>query len=133
MELRNPRIGSAAIVKKGDKILLGIRGKEPEKGRWVLPGGGVREGETPEEAVKREILEETGLKVRIDKKIGVYRTKDGSREIHYYWASYISGKLKPSSDILEARFFTMEEVKSLVREGKCGSIVVDVLRDIGWV
>lgn len=129
---KNPRIGSAAVVKRDKKILLGVRGKEPEKGKWILPGGGVKEHETPEEAVKREIFEETGIEAHVEESIGVYRTEDGTREIHYYWANYVSGKIRPSSDITEARFFTLEEVKGLVEDGKCGDIVVNVLKDIGW-
>ena len=59
-----PRLGSALVVRKGDAILLGLRNKEPEKGKWVLPGGGVRPFETIRAAAHRELLEETGLEVR---------------------------------------------------------------------
>jgi ADP-ribose pyrophosphatase YjhB (NUDIX family) len=58
------RIGVAGLI-KSDRydILLGRRGKDPNRGMYVMPGGGVNDGESLEEAFRREILEETGLEV----------------------------------------------------------------------
>ena len=58
------------ITFKG-KFLLLKRNNSPVKGEWWLPGGRVRKGETLEEAVKREVLEETGLKCRSIHQVGV--------------------------------------------------------------
>ena len=64
------RLGVAAIINtindKAYNLLLGRRGKEPNKGLYVLPGGGVEDGETLEQALCREILEETGLEITPD-------------------------------------------------------------------
>ena len=59
------RIGVAGYVTKynGGEILLGRRGKDPNRGLYVLPGGGLQEGESLEAALCREIEEETGYKV----------------------------------------------------------------------
>jgi ADP-ribose pyrophosphatase YjhB (NUDIX family) len=58
------RLGVAAIVHDlGYNILLGRRGKDPNRGLFVLPGGGVEDGESLEEALKRELLEETGIEI----------------------------------------------------------------------
>lgn len=61
------RLGVAGIIRSGGKhsthILMGRRGKDPNRGLYVLPGGGVKEGETLEEAFQREVMEETGLSV----------------------------------------------------------------------
>ncbi|MCJ7632913.1 NUDIX domain-containing protein [Candidatus Bathyarchaeota archaeon] len=132
----SPRLGCAAIVKKGDKILLGIRGKEPNKGKWVLPGGGVEFLEPLSSALERELLEETGLKVKAEKIINVYELispPDEHRVIIYWWATYRSGKIRPSSDILDVKLFSKEEVKAIVEKGESTEIVSRVLKDIGWV
>ena len=55
------RDGSRAIIIQNGRILLT---HELNSGWWLLPGGGMEEGETPEECVIREVLEETGLIVR---------------------------------------------------------------------
>lgn len=52
-------VGAVALVE--DSILLVRRGRAPQAGRWSVPGGHVEPGETPEAAVLRELLEETGL------------------------------------------------------------------------
>ncbi|MGA2736190.1 MAG: NUDIX domain-containing protein, partial [Bryobacteraceae bacterium] len=61
-----PRIGSAMIVKdEANRILLGKRDKDPQRGSWVLPGGKIRAFESIAEAAARELEEETGLKVEV--------------------------------------------------------------------
>lgn len=57
------RIGVAGIVRSNFGLLLGRRGKDPNRGMFVLPGGGVQDGESLEEAFCREMLEETGLEM----------------------------------------------------------------------
>jgi ADP-ribose pyrophosphatase YjhB (NUDIX family) len=55
------------------RLLLIQRGHAPAQGRWTLPGGRVEPGETPTEAVEREVLEETGLAVRAGAAVGQVR------------------------------------------------------------
>lgn len=58
------RLGVAGIIRgDGFNLLLGRRGKNPNRGLYVLPGGGVKDGESLEEAFCREVMEETGLKI----------------------------------------------------------------------
>lgn len=131
-----PRVGCAVVIKLGDKILLGTRGKEPNRGKWVLPGGGVKFLESLHSALKREIMEETGLEIEIENVIGVYeiiKPPDEHRVIVYWWAVHRNGNIKPSSDILDARFFSKEEIRSIVQRGESTEIVSKVLKDIGWV
>ncbi len=58
-----PIIGVGAVVIDGSKVLLVRRGQEPLKGEWSLPGGALELGETLQQGVVREVLEETGLTV----------------------------------------------------------------------
>lgn len=134
-EISRLRLGTAAVIKKGEKILLGIRAKEPSKGKWIIPGGGVNFLEPIQTAVKREILEETGLEIDIEKMIGVYEIitpPDQHRVIIYWLANYQSGEVKPSSDISDAKFLSKEEVKSIINKGDSTDIIIRVLEDIGW-
>ena len=61
--LPRPIIGVGAVVWHDDQVLLIKRGKEPNIGSWSLPGGAQELGETLEQAVRREILEETGIEI----------------------------------------------------------------------
>ncbi|MCW5979023.1 MAG: NUDIX hydrolase [Bryobacteraceae bacterium] len=88
-----PIIGVGALVFQRGRILLVERGKEPLKGYWSIPGGVVEVGERLEEAVRREVLEETGLEV---KPLGVFeiferiiRDAEGRPEYHYVLVDYL--------------------------------------------
>lgn len=85
------------------------RGREPYKGKWALPGGFVRYGERVEDAAAREAKEETGLRVRLQKLIGVYSDPGRDPRGHVisicFLASKIGGKLMASGDVVEARAF----------------------------
>ncbi|MBA7682241.1 hypothetical protein ES703_90590 [subsurface metagenome] len=127
-----PRLGSAAIIKKDGKILLGRRNKEPENGKWVLPGGKVEEFETIKDAAKRELLEEAGIEVDVGEPIGVYEIISPPKEhriIVYSWARVKSGNLKPSSDTSELRFFSKEDISHI----KLTDLVKRVLQDIAFL
>ena len=63
--MKHPVPAVGAIILKDDKILLVKRGAEPGIGKWSIPGGSMEFGETMEEAVKREVKEETGLDVEV--------------------------------------------------------------------
>src|SRR5258708_3416272 len=94
---KHPLLGVGALIftKTGRRgpILLVERGGQPLKGYWSLPGGLVETGETLVEAVRREILEETGLKVEPAKLFEVFerimRDPQGRAEYHYVLADYV--------------------------------------------
>jgi 8-oxo-dGTP diphosphatase len=58
-----PIVGVGAVVIEGNKVLLVRRGNEPLKGEWSLPGGALEIGETLQQGMVREVLEETGVTV----------------------------------------------------------------------
>jgi len=73
---RGPALTVDAVWVRGDRILLVRRGRPPFVGQWALPGGFVEPTETVEEAVVRELREETGLHARPRRIVGVYSGPD---------------------------------------------------------
>ena len=67
-----PMASSDSVVIHNNEILLVKRATKPFKGFWTLPGGIMDPGETIEQTAVREVLEETGAKVKIDRMLGVY-------------------------------------------------------------
>lgn len=57
------KVGVAAIIRRGDRVLMGLRKGAHGAGTWSFPGGHLEPGETVEEAARREVLEETGISV----------------------------------------------------------------------
>lgn len=127
-----PRVGSAVIVVHDGKLLLGRRAKQPNEGRWVLPGGKVEPFEPIEDAAVREALEETGLAIEVTGQIGVYQIISAPAEhriIIYNSATPIGGEIRPGSDLHEVRFFGRDELEKL----DLTDIVREVLSDTGWL
>jgi 8-oxo-dGTP diphosphatase len=113
----------AAILRGGDppSVLLIRRGQEPLKGEWSLPGGAVELGETLEEAVRREVLEETGLAVEpagiVQAFDRISRDEGGRVRYHYVLVDYLcrvtGGSLACATDALEARWAGLDELDGL--------------------
>lgn len=127
-----PRVGSALVVRDGDRILLARRNKTPNLGKWVLPGGKIEPFESIAAAGEREIHEETGIQVRVGEQIGVFEIivpPTEHRLVIYSWADHVGGELRAGSDALEPRFFSRAEIPSL----ELTEVVTLVLRKIGWL
>ena len=128
-----PRVGVGAIVLHDSRVLLVKRGQAPGLGLWSVPGGLVDLGETTVEAARREVEEETGLKVRIAGLVGVLDrvTRDAEGRVRYHWVliDYLAvpesiDTLTAGSDAAEVRWVTIEEVDRLpITEG-----LVDMIR-----
>jgi ADP-ribose pyrophosphatase YjhB (NUDIX family) len=118
---KHPVVGVGAVVWKDDKVLLVRRAKPPRLGRWSLPGGRQKLGETLRQAVRREIFEETGIKAAIGPLIANVESiqRDPLGAIRYHWlladftAEWRKGALKPGSDAMAARWFAWREIAGL--------------------
>ncbi|MFH1500359.1 MAG: NUDIX domain-containing protein [archaeon] len=117
MDKAKPRLGSAVLVVKDGKFLLGKRNKENYKDYWVIPGGGVKYGELIRDAALREIKEETNLDVDIIKLIGYQEIINLPGNYHgivfFHLAEPKHDNIIVKEDISDAKFFSIEEIKSL--------------------
>lgn len=107
-----------ALIEKDGKYLMIQEGKEHVKGSWNIPGGGVEHGENPIEAVKREVYEETGLKVtEVEGLIGVMNSRsvrDGHPVlVHVFSCKVEEGEPQPEFDeeIIDAEFKDLENIE----------------------
>jgi 8-oxo-dGTP diphosphatase len=119
-----PIVGVGAVVIDGTKVLLVRRGNEPLKGEWSLPGGAVELGETLQQGVVREVLEETGLVVvpagiievldRITQDEIQQDGVSGRVRYHYVLVDFVcrvtGGALREGSDADEVRWVVREEL-----------------------
>ena len=108
----------AAVIVENGKLLLVERAVEPSKGKWSVPGGSVEWGEPQAEALKREVREETGLEIEVEKVAGVFdliiRNEAGKPQYHYvivdFFARVIGGELVPGDDAAKACWVPIEEL-----------------------
>ncbi len=109
------------MVLRGRDILLVQRGREPAKGKWGIPGGVVELGETVEEALKREVREETGCECTPVKFLTTFDSirRDADDRIHWhyvlfeYLCKYESGELKANDDASQAKWVSLDILRSV--------------------
>ncbi|WP_420643853.1 NUDIX domain-containing protein [Candidatus Leptofilum sp.] len=111
---------SAAVFDDQNQILL-IR--RADNGLWAVPGGYMEAGESLTEACAREVLEETGLRIQVQRLISVYtnphlllKYSDGNRwqlTILHFAAKSLSGELTTGNETLDVRFFAQGEIQGL--------------------
>jgi len=109
----DPKLAVASIIVKNNEILLIKRGVEPQIDKWAFPSGYVNRYETPEDALKREVKEETGLDVDIDKFIGLY-SKKGNPVVLIVYSVYVGNKkVIAGSDATEVNWFKLNQLPKL--------------------
>lgn len=129
------RLGcSAAIFDEQGRIFLTRR---TDNGQWCLPGGGMEAGESVTEACEREVWEETGLRVRVKRLVGVYSHSDqlvvypDGNKAHivalHFEAELIDGTPGLSDETTDFGYFTPEQVEELEMLGRHKERVIDSL------
>jgi 8-oxo-dGTP diphosphatase len=111
---------SAAIFRDG-RVLIVRRAQPPAHGLYTLPGGGVELGETLEQAVIREVREETGLDIEPVKLAGyrqmIARDADGTVERHFvilpFAARFIAGEVALNDELADAKWLLPAELSGL--------------------
>lgn len=112
------------------KILLIKRGNAPFKGRWAFPGGFIEQNETAEQGTVREMEEETGVKVKIVKLVGIYSDpkRDPRKVISAaFLVKQIGGGIRAGDDAKEARWFDLDKLPKLASDHK--KILKDALKN----
>jgi 8-oxo-dGTP diphosphatase len=115
-----PCVGAVVFDARG-RLLMIQRGHDPGAGLWSIPGGRVEPGETDEQALARELIEETNLQVKVGILVGqVQREAPGGTviDIRDYAATVTGGTLRPGDDAADARWVAAAELARLeVTEG----------------
>ena len=136
MDRKTPYLVADALVIKRAKeieILLVKRKRGAFIGHWALPGGFVEIGETLKNAAAREVLEETCLKVKPERIIGIYddpkRDPRGHMVSVVFLCSIKGGKLKPQpEEVSEVRFFPVLKIRKLKIAFDHRKIINDALK-----
>ena len=131
-------MGVGAVVIHEGRVLLIRRGKEPLRGRWVVPGGTVEAGETLQDALVREVREETGVTVVPREVVTVFDRieRDGAAvRYHYvivdYLCDYVSGTPAAASDAEDAAFVAREDLARYDLPDKALEVVLDGFARVG--
>jgi acetyl-CoA carboxylase carboxyl transferase subunit beta len=113
------------------RVLLGRRAHDPERGRWDIPGGFLEPWELPADAAAREVLEETGLQVRIGELLTIvldtYADRDYTLNV-YYLAEIVGGQEHPADDIAELEWFAPDELPSDLAFAHAHEVLMDWAR-----
>lgn len=117
MTLGSITVGVGAIVFRGDEVLIIKRAKAPFIGQWSIPGGRLEFGERVEDAVHREVREETALTIRLIGLIGVYEAlpqdADGRHVVVIdYAAEWVAGEPVAGDDAAAAMFLPIAQARA---------------------
>jgi 8-oxo-dGTP diphosphatase len=132
-QTRMPCVG--AVIRDGaGRLLMILRGHDPGRGLWSIPGGRIEPGETPEQAVVREVREETGLDVSCGPLLGIAELsgRNGAiTDIRDYRAFLIPGSAEVATagdDAADVRWVSDAEFTAMDERGEVTSGLLTTLR-----
>lgn len=132
-----PVVGVGGVLIRDGKVLLIRRGKPPLYGRWVVPGGTVELGESLEQALVREMREETGLEVVPLEILTVFDRieRDGDRVVYHYvivdyLCRWLGGEARAASDALEAVWAALDDLPRYDLPQKALEVVQEAFRKV---
>jgi ADP-ribose pyrophosphatase YjhB (NUDIX family) len=115
-----PRVTAGVFLVKGDKVLLVKPNRGMAKDKWIAPGGFVEYGENPEETVRREAKEETGINVKDVELLAVEKARYESTNYHFvtvFFTGKFEGEPKRKKDeIGEIKWIPVKEAAKLSTE-----------------
>ena len=108
-------IKAAALIQENGAFLLVQENVARVRGRWNWPQGTVKDGETPEQTAIREAKEETGLDIKIERRLAILTdTFPDTKELHVYLATAVGGGIfLPKDEILDVQYFTFEQIEHM--------------------
>lgn len=126
-----------ALVRRNNELLLVKRKKKPWKDYWAIPGGKIKFGESLEEAVKREVREETGIDIKVIRLLGVQTViikKNGKIVDHFLLIDFeaypLENELKPNTEeIDEVRWVKFSELEKY----RLSSPTLKILKKFGII
>jgi ADP-ribose pyrophosphatase YjhB (NUDIX family) len=109
----DPKVAAGVVAERDGKILLVRRNHEPMLGRWSFPSGFVDAGEAVIQAAVREVREETGVEVHIDRLLGVYSRAGETVVFIAYAGSIVDGTPAPGDEAFEVGLFPPDGLPDL--------------------
>ena len=122
----------AAVIRDGDRIFATARGYGEYKGWWEFPGGKIEAGETPEEALVREIHEELDTEIRVGELIDTieYDYPTFHLGMDCFWVEVVAGRLV-LKEAADARWLTRETLESVQWLPADQTIIDAIYRKLG--
>ena len=109
----DPKLVAVAVIPMDGKLVLGRRAINPGLGYWSFPAGYVNRGESVDDAMVREVQEETHLKVEVEQLLGLYSEADNPIVLAAYVAHAVGGTLAPGEEVSEVGLFDLDGLPEL--------------------